>query len=112
MTPEEHVLLMFAMTLQKSDISQTVRTTVFDYLSKNENIDSLETIVGKVDQIQSNYVSTQRATSNIRRMKEENYLSSQGSQDRSRNQKGTVTYVMENIVTGRKSAATPVNNVA
>ena len=33
MTPEEHVLLMFLMTLQKSDISQTVRSTVFDCLA-------------------------------------------------------------------------------
>ena len=32
MTQEHYILLMFGMNLQKSDISQNVRTAVFDYL--------------------------------------------------------------------------------
>ena len=68
MTQEEHILLMFGMNLQKSDISQTVRTAVFDNLQKNKSIDSLDNIVATMEQIQSNYVSTQRVTANnIRR---------------------------------------------
>ena len=79
---------MFGMNLQKSNISQTVRTTVFDYLSKNESIDSLDNIVATVDQIQSNYVSTQRVTANnVRRMREEGYPPPQGNQDRHRSQR-------------------------
>ena len=54
MTPEEHILLMFGMNLQKSDISQTVRTAIFNYLQKNKSIDSLDNIVATMEQIQSN----------------------------------------------------------
>ena len=59
MTQKEHIHLMFGMNLQKSDISQTVRTAVFDYLQKNKSIDTLDNIVATVEQIQSNYISTQ-----------------------------------------------------
>ena len=63
---------MFGMNLLKSDISQSIRTAVFDYLQKNKNIDSLDTIVSTVEQIQSNYNSTQRVTSNnVRRTRED-----------------------------------------
>ena len=72
MTQEEHILLMFGMNLHKSDISQNIRTAVFDYLQKNKSIDSLDNIVSTVEQIQSNYNSTQRVTSNnIRRTRED-----------------------------------------
>ena len=40
MTSEEHFLLMFGMNLCKSDISNTIRTSVFDYLQKNKSIDN------------------------------------------------------------------------
>ena len=36
MTAEEHILLMFAMNLSKTDISNTIRTSVFDYLQKKQ----------------------------------------------------------------------------
>ena len=52
MTQEEHILLMFGMNLQKSNISQNVRTAVFDYLQKNKSIDTLDSIVATVEQIQ------------------------------------------------------------
>ena len=88
MTQEEHILLMFEMNLQKSNISQTVRTAVFDYLQKNKSIDTLDHIVATVEQIQSNYVSTQRVTAhNVRRTKEEGYPQTQGNQDRYRGQR-------------------------
>ena len=81
-----HILLMFGMNLLKSDISQNIRTAVFDYLQKNKNIDSLDNIVSTVEQIQSNYNSTQRVTSNnIRRTREEGYP--KGNQDRHRGQR-------------------------
>ena len=87
MTQEEHILLMFGMNLLKSDISQSIRTAVFDYLQKNKNIDSLDTIVSTVEQIQSNYNSTQRVTSNnVRRTREDGGYPP-GNQDRHRSQK-------------------------
>merc|ERR1711895_58463 len=73
MTAEEHILLMFAMNLCKTDISNTIRTSVFDYLQKNKSIDNLNTIISTVEQIQSNFTSTQRVTSNsnnVRRTRE------------------------------------------
>ena len=75
MTQEEHVLLMFGMNLCKSEISNTIRTAVFDYLQKNKSIDNLNSIISTVEQIQSNFTSTQRVTSNsnnVRRTREEN----------------------------------------
>ena len=75
MTSEEHILLMFGMNLCKSDISNTIRTFVFDYLQKNKSIDNLNSIISTVEQIQSNFTSTQRVTSNsnnVRRTREEN----------------------------------------
>ena len=51
MTQEEHILLMFGMNLCKSEISNTIRTAVFDYLQKNKSIDNLDSIISTVEQI-------------------------------------------------------------
>ena len=76
MTPQELILLMFAMNLSKTDISNTIRTSVFDYLQKNKSIDNLNSVISSVEQIQSNFTSTQRVTNSnnerTRRTKEGN----------------------------------------
>ena len=67
MTPQELILLMFAMNLSKTDISHTIRTSVFDYLQKNKSIDDLNSVISSVEQIQSNFTSTQRVTASNER---------------------------------------------
>merc|ERR1711867_140843 len=45
-----------------TDISNSIRTSVFDYLQKNKSIDNLNSVISSVEQIHSNFTSTQRVT--------------------------------------------------